>query len=195
MVTINCIQTQPNNDQQGLDSRSFTEPSVQWIDYNPNNNKKILLSRLFAYPLLFYFAQFRSTFHKSMPTKMHILHMAHLKVPLFCFFFLIGFGFVCFSNPNCPPRSPIGLVPCVPTYTLSSPAFEGVTRRMSFKHTSPPPCYPRYMKLRPGTWSTQIKGCQPPASGQFNDLSRSLPFCVQSKTINVIRRLINQNFL
>ena len=31
------------------------------------------------------------------------------------------------------------------SYTLSSPAFKGVTSGMSFKHTCPPPCYPRYM--------------------------------------------------
>ena len=34
---------------------------------------------------------------------------------------------------------PIGLVPCVPSNTLRSPAFKGVTHGMSFKHTSPPP--------------------------------------------------------
>ena len=44
-------------------------------------------------------------------------------------FFLLGF--VCFSNPTSPPRSPIGSVPCVPTYTLSPPAFQGVTPGMS----------------------------------------------------------------
>ena len=37
------------------------------------------------------------------------------------------------------PRSPIGLVPCMPSNTLSSSAFKRVTRGMSFKHTSPPP--------------------------------------------------------
>ena len=42
-----------------------------------------------------------------------------------------------FFNPTSPPRSPIGSVPCVPSYTLSFPAFKGVTREMSIKHTSP----------------------------------------------------------
>ena len=41
-------------------------------------------------------------------------------------------GFVCFYNPGSPPRSPIGLVLCVPSYTLSSPTFKGVTRGLSF---------------------------------------------------------------
>ena len=49
---------------------------------------------------------------------------------------------VSFSNPTSPPRSPIGLVPCVPSYTLSSPVFKGVTWGMSFKHTSPSPVTP-----------------------------------------------------
>ena len=40
--------------------------------------------------------------------------------------------FVCFSNPTFSPRSPIGSVPCVPSNTLSSPAFKGVTRGMRF---------------------------------------------------------------
>ena len=47
--------------------------------------------------------------------------------------------FVCFSNPTSPPRSPIASVPCVPSYTLSYRAIKGVTRGMSFKHTSPAP--------------------------------------------------------
>ena len=40
-----------------------------------------------------------------------------------------------FSNPTSPPRSPIGLVTCVPSYTLSSPVFKGVTRGMSFSRS------------------------------------------------------------
>ena len=44
---------------------------------------------------------------------------------------------VCFSNPTSPPRTPIGSVPCVPSYTLGSLTFKGLTRGMSFKHPSP----------------------------------------------------------
>ena len=44
------------------------------------------------------------------------------------------------------PRSLIGSVPCVPSYTLSSTVFKGSTRGISFKHTSPPICYPWYMQ-------------------------------------------------
>ena len=62
---------------------------------------------------------------------------AHLTVHFFW-----GGGVVCFPYPTSPPRSPIGWFPCVPSNTLSSPRFKGVTRGMSFKHTSPPPCYP-----------------------------------------------------
>ena len=65
-------------------------------------------------------------------------------------------GVGCFSYPLSPPRSSIGLVLCVPFYTLSSPAFKGVTIRMSFKHTFPPLCYPWYMQVRPGAWSKPI---------------------------------------
>ena len=65
-------------------------------------------------------------------------------------------GGVCFSNPTSPPRSAIGSVPCVPSYTLSSLAFNGVTHGMSFKHTSPPLCYPLYMQVQPGAWSKPI---------------------------------------
>ena len=36
--------------------------------------------------------------------------------------FMFFFEFCLFSNPTSPPRSPIGLVPCVRSYTLSSPA-------------------------------------------------------------------------
>ena len=39
---------------------------------------------------------------------------------------------VCLRSPTSPPWSPIGLVSCVPAYTLSSPAFKGVTRRMDY---------------------------------------------------------------
>ena len=55
------------------------------------------------------------------------------------FFLSIFFGrnpffvcFVCFSNLNCPPRSPIGLVLCVPSNTLGSPGFKGVTQTILF---------------------------------------------------------------
>ena len=34
--------------------------------------------------------------------------------------------------------------------------FKGVTRRMSFKHTTPPLCYPWYMQVQPGAWSKPI---------------------------------------
>ena len=48
-----------------------------------------------------------------------------------------GGGWVgCFSYPTSPARSPIGSVPCVPSYTLGSPAFKGVTRGMSFIHNT-----------------------------------------------------------
>ena len=73
-----------------------------------------------------------------------------LPSPLFFFFFF--FWFCMFSNPTSHPRRPIGSVLCVPSYTLCSPAFKGVTRRMSLKHTSPPPCYPWYMQVQPGAW-------------------------------------------
>ena len=33
--------------------------------------------------------------------------------------------FYVFLTPTSPPTSPIGSVPCVPSYTLSSPAFKG----------------------------------------------------------------------
>ena len=46
---------------------------------------------------------------------------------------------VCFSNPTTPPKVPMGLVKCrvqcLPAYTLSPPAFKGVTRGMDFKKT------------------------------------------------------------
>ena len=51
------------------------------------------------------------------------------------FFIFIFFICFCFSNPTFPSRSPIGSVPCVPFYTLSSPALKGVTCRFRFKHT------------------------------------------------------------
>ena len=38
-----------------------------------------------------------------------------------------------FLDPPPLPRVSIGLVQCVPSYTLSSPAFKGVTRGMNFK--------------------------------------------------------------
>ena len=47
--------------------------------------------------------------------------------------------FICFSRPTSPPRGSIGLVLCVPLYTLSSPAFKGVTCGMDFKHKTPVP--------------------------------------------------------
>ena len=75
------------------------------------------------------------------------------KQTFLLYFFLGG---VCFSNPTSPPRSPIGSVPCVPSYTLSSPAFKGVTHGMSFKHSSPPLCYPWYMQVWLGAWSKSI---------------------------------------
>ena len=65
-------------------------------------------------------------------------------------------SFLCLSDPTSPSRSPTGSVPCVPTYTLSSPAFNRVTRGMSFKHTFLPLCYPQYMQVRPGAWSKSI---------------------------------------
>ena len=61
-----------------------------------------------------------------------------------------------FSYPTSPPRSCIGLVLCVPSYTLSSSSFKGVTGRMSFKHTSFPLCYPWYMQVQAGAWSKPI---------------------------------------
>ena len=42
-----------------------------------------------------------------------------------------GWGFM-FFNSTFPTRSPIGLVSCVPSYTLSFPAFKGLNHRMSF---------------------------------------------------------------
>ena len=61
---------------------------------------------------------------------------------MLCFivYLSIRYWFVCFSNPTSPPSSPIGSVPWVPSYTISSPAFKGVTHVMSFKQTSPPLC-------------------------------------------------------
>ena len=121
--------------------------------------------------------------------KIFLLHV-RFNFPVFLrtlfnhyYLIIVFFGFECFSNPTSPPRSPIGSVPCVPSYTLCSPAFKGVTRGMNFKHTSPPLCYPWYTLFRymsqplkstpaPMTGSPQ-HGCQPPAGGQFNDLSRS----------------------
>ena len=75
---------------------------------------------------------------------------------IFCQVIQVFFVFVCFSNPTSPPRNPIGSVPCVPSYTLSYPAFKGVTRGMSFKHTFPPHCCPWYMQVWPGAWSRPI---------------------------------------
>ena len=46
-------------------------------------------------------------------------------------FFFGGGGVVFFYHPTSPPRSPIRLVPCVPSYTLSKPVFKGVTHGMS----------------------------------------------------------------
>ena len=43
-------------------------------------------------------------------------------------------------------------VKCVPAYTLSSPAFKGVTRGMNFKHY-PTPCSHRHMQVPLGAWS------------------------------------------
>ena len=67
-----------------------------------------------------------------------------------------------FSNPTSPPRSPIGSVPFVPSYTLSSPAFKGVICGISFKHNSPPLCYPWYMQVPGAIWETWV---QVPLSG------------------------------
>ena len=67
-----------------------------------------------------------------------------------------------FSNPTSPPRSPIGSVPFVPSYTLSSPAFKGVICGISFKHNSPPLCYPWYMQVPGAIWETWV---QVPRSG------------------------------
>ena len=47
----------------------------------------------------------------------------HCSTASMYFFPFLG-GFVCFSNPT--PRSPIGSVPCVPSYTLSSPVFSSL---------------------------------------------------------------------
>ena len=63
---------------------------------------------------------------------------------------------VCFSNPTSPPWSSSWSVRCLLSYTLSYSTFKGVTHGMSFKHTSPPLCYPSYMQVRLGTWSTPI---------------------------------------
>ena len=49
---------------------------------------------------------------------------------------------VCFSSPTCPTRSFSQSVSCVPSYTLSSPTFNGVTHGMSIKHISLPPVTP-----------------------------------------------------
>ena len=43
----------------------------------------------------------------------------------------------CFSWTTSNPRRTIGLVPCVPSYTLSSPAFNRVTCGMSYFVVSP----------------------------------------------------------
>ena len=39
----NGIQTKPNIDEQGLDSRSFTKSNTQWIDFNTNIYKKCII--------------------------------------------------------------------------------------------------------------------------------------------------------
>ena len=44
------------------------------------------------------------------------------------------FANVCLSDPTSPPRSLIGLVQCVSSYTLSSPSFKGVARGMNIFH-------------------------------------------------------------
>ena len=74
-------------------------------------------------------------------------------------YFRSGFFFifvVCFSDPTCPPRSSIGLFQCAANLLSKFPPFKRVTCRR-YKHIYPPPSYPKYMKVRPGTWSTPIK--------------------------------------
>ena len=43
-----------------------------------------------------------------------------------------------------------------PLKTEQPMLYKGVTLRMSFKHTSPPLCYPWYMHVQPGAWSKPI---------------------------------------
>ena len=79
------------------------------------------------------------------------------NLPCLRFSIIFFWGWViCFSNPTSLHWSSSWLVHCVPSYTLSSPAFKGVTRGMSLKHTSPPLCYPRDMRVRLGAYSTPI---------------------------------------
>ena len=54
-----------------------------------------------------------------------------------CGFFLGGI--VVFSNPTSPPRSPIGLVPCVPSYTLCLRWYLCINR-----NARPNNSYPKY---------------------------------------------------
>ena len=51
------------------------------------------------------------------PTKSEIYFQIFEMLKLNYYYYF----FVCFSNPTSPPKSPIGSVPCVPFYTLSSP--------------------------------------------------------------------------
>ena len=79
--------------------------------------------------------------HKNLVICIWFCLFGHVNKPLKSnvdgdsFFFFFFFGFVCFSNPTSPPRCPIGSVQCVPSNNLSSPAFKGVTRRMSYKYS------------------------------------------------------------
>ena len=96
----------------------------------------------------------RVTHPLALRSKTEALDCTNILAPWETNAFLGGVG--CFFNPTSPPRSPIGWVLCVPSYTLSSLAFKGVTCRMSFKHTSPLLCYPWFMQVRPCTWSKPI---------------------------------------
>ena len=60
---------------------------------------------------------------------------------------------ICFLTPPAFPEVPEFNVR--QTYSLSSLAFKRVTCGSAItKHNSPPPCYPRYMKVQLGAWST-----------------------------------------
>ena len=85
-------------------------------------------------------------------------HRNQAIIDLSCFQKCFFFFYVRFSNPTSPPGVHMGLVKCrvqcVPPYTLSSPTFKGVTRRMDLKHTStdtfPLPMFPEVFVYRFG---------------------------------------------
>ena len=101
------------------------------IKYSTNN---LLLSTIFTMSktwLINKYVPFIRLYWEQGGTRLLDSFSNYLNVFIFIFIIYFFRG-LCFSNPFSPHRSPINSVPCVPFYTLSSPAFKGVTSGMSY---------------------------------------------------------------